>query len=254
MKLEFDEKAWQALLKKSLKAKSAPEPDPFDPITQVVFSFLHWRATQTEAEDALGRIMSVMVDINELRVSNEVQIVELVGTDYPFAQERVARMIEVLNELFVREHAVSMKSIEASAKKDQRHYLDTLPGMVPFVAARVMLLTFGGHAFPVDDRTVSLLAKGSVVHESASPGEMESILLRQVKAADTLAAYLAIQGASDRQQKWPTDVVTAHAPAVASVAADEALKLAVSNHSQESKAAAKTTKKTKKKSSKQASA
>ncbi|WP_428389638.1 hypothetical protein [Mucisphaera sp.] len=222
MKHEFDVKAWQALVKKSSAKKEFEDPDVVDPVAQVVLAFLAWRSTESEAEDALGRIMEVMIDYNDLRVSDEAQIAGLVGKSYPFVQERVARMVEVLNELFKREHAVSMASVASSSKKDQKHYLETLPGIVPYVASRVQLICFGGHAFPVDERILTLMVKGGVVDAEITPAEAEALLLRQVKAADTLKTYQAIQAASDRQ-KWADKGVEPHAPKRALELAETAL-------------------------------
>ena len=115
-------------------------------------------------------------------------------------------MREALQEVFVREYAVAMKSIESKGKKEQRAYLDSMPGMVPYVAASVTLVSFGGHALPVDDKLVALLANEGVCEPDATPAEVESFLLRQVKAGDTLDAHLALQAWSDAR-KMPSKVV-----------------------------------------------
>lgn len=248
MKHEIDSKAWQALLKK-VKPKKDPEPlDALAPVTQMVISLLHWRATQTEADQAFDRIMEEMVDINDLRVSSEAQIVELIGADYPCVTERTARIKESLHELFCREHAVSMASVESAGKKDQRQYLETLPGLPPFVVSRVMLLSFGGHAFPVDERVLTLMQKNGVVPDDIEVGAVEALMLRQVKAAETLEAYHHIQIAADRQ-KWTPDSVIPHAPEQAEGLAEEQRKQALKARKTAIKEAA-ASKSTKKKTSK----
>ncbi|QDU71218.1 hypothetical protein [Mucisphaera calidilacus] len=226
MKHEIDTKALQALLKK-VKPKKACEPfDALAPVTQLVVSLLHWRATQAESDAAFDRIMEEMVDINDLRVSSEAQIVELIGDHYPCVAERTARIKEALNELFRREHAVAMTSVESAGKKEQRQYLETLPGVPPFVISRVMLLSFGGHAFPIDERILTLMTKAGVFTEDITPAEAEALLLRQIKAADTLEAYTNIQVAADKS-RWTHDEITPHAPMAAAALAESQLKNAV---------------------------
>ncbi len=203
------DKAFAALIK---KAKSAykPEPaEPLEPIAQLVFSFLCWNATTRQADTAFGKIMSQVVDFNELRVSHAREVVEMIGVRYPDADSRVIRMLEAMNEIFDREHDYRMTSAKAKGKREQREYLDSLPGMPPFVAARVALLAFGAHAMPVDDRLLSLMVKAEVFDPETKTTEAEAWLTRQIKAGEAEEAYLALQEWSDNQR------VTAGKPAKA---------------------------------------
>ncbi len=187
-----------ALLKQLEKAHNVEEPAPRDPTLQLVVSFLEWEATRKQAEEALGRIMAEMVDVNDLRVSFEQEILELLGTDYPLAHERIARMREALNEVYVREHAVEMHSIASKGKKEQRAYLDSLPGMTPYVAAQVMLLSFGGHAMPVDRKLMERLAEDEIIDSSDDdPQHVENVLLRLVRAEEALNTHLQLQAWAD---------------------------------------------------------
>lgn len=191
-----------AALLKRLKSQYSPEePPPRDPTLQMVVSFLQWQASRKQAEKALERIMAVMVDVNDLRVSLEHEVLDALGEDYPLARERIARLREALNEVYVREHAVEMRSIAGKGKKEQRNYLDTLPGMVPYVAAEVMLLSFGGHAAPVDHKLVGLLVKEDVLEPGTEPDAAEGSLQRMIKADDGLQAHLLLQAWSDDKGK-----------------------------------------------------
>lgn len=192
-----------ALLKRLGAAYSAELPPQRDPVTQMVVSFLQWEATRKQAEQAIERLLGVMVDINELRVSFEHEILDALGRDYPRAQERVARMRESLNEVYRREHAMEMRSLAGKNKKEQRAYLDTLPGITPYVAAQVMLLSLGGHALPVDQKLVALLASEGVVEPDTPPEQAEAQLLRQIKADQTLHVHLLLQAWSDATKSVP---------------------------------------------------
>ena len=194
------EKALAALLKKAKSAYSGEGADELEPIAQLVFSFLVWNATVRQADTAFGKIMSQVVDLNELRVSHAREVVEIIGVRYPDAEQRSIRMLESMNEIFDREHDFRMTSAKAKGKREQREYLDTLPGMTPFVAARVALLAFGAHAMPVDDRLLSLLIKADVFEPEATPAEAEAWLTRQIKAGDALEAYLWLQEWADGQR------------------------------------------------------
>lgn len=186
-------------LLKKLKTTDVELPIPPDPVSQVVLGFLQWNVGVRRADIAYATITSSLVDHNELRVTPVDQIVELIGEDYPNAQERVVRMLQVLNAIYVREHAVSLDRVATQTKKEQRLYLDTLPGMPAYVAATVMLICFGGHAVPVDEKLAALLAAEGVI-DFRPPAEVESALLRQIKADDALEAHVLLQQWSDSKR------------------------------------------------------
>ncbi|MFN3168433.1 MAG: hypothetical protein ACE37H_15345 [Phycisphaeraceae bacterium] len=194
------DKALAALLKKAKSAYSGEGADELEPIAELVFSFLVWNATTRQADTAFGKIMSQVVDLNELRVSHAREVVEMIGVRYPDAERRVIRMLESMNEVFEREHDYKLTSAKAKGKREQREYLDTLPGAPPFVAARVALLAFGAHAMPVDDRLLALMVKAGVFEPQTTPAEAEAWLVRQVKAGEAYEAYLALQAWADGQR------------------------------------------------------
>lgn len=194
------EKALAALLKKAKSSFSGEEAEPLEPIAQLVFSFLTWNATERQADTAFGKIMAQVVDLNELRVCHAKEVVELIGVRYPDAQRRVIRLLESMMEVFEREHDYKMTSIASRGKREQREYLDTLPGIPPYVAARVALLSYGAHAMPVDDRLLSLLVKAGVFEQGTTPAEAEGWLMRQIKAGEAESAYLMLQEWADGQR------------------------------------------------------
>lgn len=183
----------KALLEK-LDAKHHPDDPPAsDPVTQLVIGFLQWETTRKQAESAFAKLMHHLVDINELRVTYDRELIDILGRNYPRGEERVARMREALNEIYVREHAVAMHSIAEKSKKEQRSYLDSLPGVPPYAVAQVMLLSFGGHAMPVDEKLVAALADQQILVPGTRPADAENELLRQVKASEALHVHMLLQ-------------------------------------------------------------
>ena len=187
------------LLKKLRPKQGVETPPATDPLTQLVVAMLQWEATADKAETAMQQILDNVVDLNDLRVSQNHEIIDLIGDDYPLAEERVLRMREALNEIFHREHGIEPKSIASKGKKEQRAYYDSLPGLPQYAIASIMLLSYGAHAMPVDDQLARLLAGEGVVNEEDSPEEIESYLTRQIKAGDAVEAHLLFQQWSDEQ-------------------------------------------------------
>ncbi len=177
-----------ALIKQLRRHDGKPLPT-LDPIGRIIHGFLEWNASRKAAEAAAGRLATVMVDHNELRVSHPSEVAAVLGERYPRATERAARLHDVLQAIFEREHGVSLAALEKKAKKDVQKYLLSLPGMVPYVAAQVLLLNFGGHAIPVDDVTADLLKAQGVVEPQATVEEIAGFLERHVKAEDAMDTH-----------------------------------------------------------------
>lgn len=178
-------------------APAFPAEDPT--VVELVRSFLVWEAGESFASRALASIQSSVVDLNELRVFLPDEIVSMLGSEDARAQERAERLRACLNEVYAREHDIRLSHLGEEGKRDVRAYLDTLDGMHPFVAARVSLLCFGAHAFPVDSRLRDALARARVVPAGQSPTDAGSWTERQIRAGEALASYRALEAMVDAQ-------------------------------------------------------
>ncbi len=184
---------FSALLRQ-LRKKFQPKPLPrHDPVTQLVLAFLEWDASPKQAEAAHQRLMSIVVDNNDLRVSHPDEVVAVIGERYPKAAERAHRLREVLQDIFIREHAVSLEGLGKRSKKEIHHYLSSLKGVTPYVAAQVMLLCFDVHAVPVDEPLARLLKKEGVVDPEASVEAIRGFLERHVKAAEAVEVHAVLR-------------------------------------------------------------
>ena len=167
-------------------------PEGADPLLwHLVFSFLAWESTTVKAVAANKRLHASVVDYNELRVCLTDELAEMIGDRYPRARERVTRLRSALNDLYRREHAVSLAKLVDMPKREARQVLDSLEGTPPYVSARIMLLSLGGHSFPIDERIhLALLS------EDAAPqdfGEATGWLERQFRVGEAMPAYLLIE-------------------------------------------------------------
>jgi endonuclease III len=179
---------------RKLKQKGPIHPEaPPDPVTQLIQAFLMWDAPLKSAQAAHNRLMSAMVDTNDLRVSHPDEVVGVLGERYPKAAERAGRMLDVLQEVFARAHVVSLDPLAKMGKKEARAALDAMPGMVSYVSAMVVLRSFDGHAIPVDNRLAQLLAENGLVDPEAAPETVSSFLEHHVKAGEALDTFLRLQ-------------------------------------------------------------
>ncbi len=168
---------------------SGPSDDPYtDPVEHLLWSLLIWESTAVKAREAYKRLVDAASDLNELRVMLKSEFEDLLGPRYPMVSERAARIKMALNDVYNREHDVTMAHLHKEQKREARKYLDTIEGLPPFCAARVMAVSLGGHAIPVDERLRERLVEAGVADEKSDAVSLMGSLERAVKAADGLEA------------------------------------------------------------------
>jgi endonuclease III len=162
-----------------------------DPLVyQLVYSMLLWEASHDLASRCLEAIRAEVVDFNELRVCSVGEVAAMLPRDCPKRSERVDRLLTALNAIFLREHGLSLSHLQGLPKREARQYLDALPGLPQFAAARVLLVSLGGHAFPTDARIARVLEEAGVIDtRNARNPDLGSKLERAVRAADALRVY-----------------------------------------------------------------
>ncbi|MCE7975435.1 MAG: hypothetical protein DYG92_14115 [Leptolyngbya sp. PLA1] len=205
---EASSKKFASLLKRLRKANPAPQEAPAaegeDPIvTQLVYSMLLWEASSGQARAAFRRVRESLVDFNELRVCVPEEIASIIGERYPLSAERALRMRSVLHAVFVARHQLSLAHLASAPKREARASLEALEGIPHFVAARVVLVSLGGHAVPVDERLRDLLAAEKVIAPDLPPAAAGHALERLVRAEDSLDTHTTLAAWSDEEGHPP---------------------------------------------------
>lgn len=191
-----------------LVAQHAPkEPEPFDATGDgaleqlLVHSFLLYDSTPSEADRACKKLLSAFVDLNELRVARVDEISAAIGVRFHKSEERADSLKRTLNDIFDREHTVSLAPVAEKNKRDAKQYLASLAGCPAYVASRVLLVGFGGHAAPIDALILERLTGARAFEDGVDLERASSILERHVKAADALATHHAMEALRDAEPK-----------------------------------------------------
>lgn len=191
----------------------APPDEPIDcpdpacpkgtdaPLARLVESFLWWEAGARHAPAALEKLCAELVDYNELRICLPDEVLSIIGTRYPKGQERCERMHAALNAVYNREHTLGLETLLSMPKREARIYLEGLEGITPFIAARVMLLTLGAHAFPVDSRIAGVLGEASIAEKDETPTQVASKMERLLRAGECREIYLGVEHLSETPRK-----------------------------------------------------
>src|SRR5881392_2680039 len=156
-------------LLRSLLRDHKPEPlEKMDPLKALVRAAMLYDMSDAKADEAMRHIEREFVDLNELRVATDLEIQELLGARYPGIERRVAMITQALNNIFEREHTLSLDRLKTISRRDARQFLRELPEIHPFVEAYVMLFAFDGHSVPIDNEMLGFLTEEEVLEEGAS--------------------------------------------------------------------------------------
>ncbi|HET6250944.1 MAG TPA: hypothetical protein VFE47_24865 [Tepidisphaeraceae bacterium] len=192
---------------KSLHKKLAREYKPVerpvvDPLKALVRAAMSFDVADTRADEAMKLIDKEFVDLNELRVATELEVQEMLGQKYPAIERRVAMITAALNNIFEREHTLSLDRLKTLNKRDARQFLRELPEIHPFVEAYVMLYAFEGHAIPIDEEMLVALRDMHIADAETSLADVQKFVEHNVKAEDCHDFFTALRRfLSDRAKK-----------------------------------------------------
>ena len=179
---------------------------PRDPVAVLIHSWLLWEASTEQAEVAMRKLLDAFVDYNEIRVSLPHEKASVIGKRYPRLEERLHGIRRTLHSLYLARHALSFDHLEGKGKRDIKADIESLDGMHPFVAARILRLSFEVHALPADDQLSALLHEHGIIDEPVDPDELSSWLGSTIKSDDAIDVIVALQTAID--DAWGQGVMT----------------------------------------------
>src|SRR5215213_10148245 len=192
----------RSLFKRLLKEHKPAPKERQEPLKALVRGAMSYDVPDGRADEAMRAIDKEFVDLNELRVATDLEIQELLGVRYPQIEKRVAMITQALNNIFEREHTLSLERLTTVSKRDTRQFLRELPDIHPFVEAYVMLFGFDGHAFPIDDETLEHLRDHGVLDGQVTLDEAQRFVEHHLKAEECYELFARLRaGALDGKKK-----------------------------------------------------
>lgn len=191
-------------LKNTYGRPQIPE-EPTDPVDQLILGLLSVEASEAKAHRALTALGEAMVDINEVRVSTSAEVAAAIATHVPDSTACADAIRASLNAIFKREHALSLDHLQKTGLREAKQYLERLDGVDAGAAASVLLWSLGGHAIPVDRRMHQALRRENCVEPSASRGEVQAFLERNISASDAKMFCLLMNRLSSATAPRPHD-------------------------------------------------
>jgi endonuclease III len=171
------------------------ERPPQEALWALVRGAMSYDVPDSRVEDAIKVIQREFVDLNELRVATELEVQDLLGQRYPQIEERVKLITNALNAIFEKEHTLSLDRLKEVSRRDTRQFLRDLPEMQPFVEAYVMLMSFDGHACPIDQHMLEYLLEEEVLEEGTTPEDAQKFVEHHLKHEDMYPFFAALRAA-----------------------------------------------------------
>ena len=183
----------RSLFKKMVKEHKAPPLEPIPAVSALVRGAMSYDVSDSRADEAMKAIEKDFVDLNELRVATDLEVQALLGQRYPAIEKRVSMITMALNNIFEREHTLNLERLKDVSKRDARQFLRELPDLHPFVDAYVMLYSYDGHAFPMDDETLKFLIEEEVLDEDTSLADAQKFVEHHLKAEECYEFFYAFR-------------------------------------------------------------
>lgn len=176
-------------------------PEPDDPLKRLAISLLGEGVGDEAGAKALDRSLSIMVDWNEMRVSNALELLKATGNHIPNGITYCQRLINALGSIYEKENCLALDHLSSMGRRDARHYLEALEGVAEYSVASVLLWSLGGHAMPIDDRLFATLRDSNLIHPAATRAEVQAFLERNISATDAKNFCIVMQSYQGEKPK-----------------------------------------------------
>jgi endonuclease-3 len=165
------------------KGARPAEAESLPVLEQFVYALCREGATREAADRAYRKLREGFYDWNEVRVSSEEEIAEaLVGM--PDAEARARRVREFLQEVFETTFSFDLEPLQKKGLKQAAKQLARYQAASDYAVAWVVQHSLGGHAMPLDERSVRVLKRLGLLEEQGDNAEaMRASLEHQVPKA-----------------------------------------------------------------------
>ncbi len=188
------EKVLRSLEQKYPKVEKARHEDPAEAL---VHATIAENMSDSAAQAALKRMGDYFVDLNDMRVSRQEEIVEVLGSNTPEARETASKINSILWSVFRKYNMVSLELLKKMSKRPAKLMLEKMEGVSHFAVNYCMLTSLGGHAIPLTKGMLEYLRASELVHPQATEEEIEGFLTRQISAAKAYEFYRLVRQESE---------------------------------------------------------
>ncbi len=168
-----------------------------EPADAIVYAIISAELSKKATESAIKRFADYFVDLNDLRVSQTEEIVEMLGGDTPVTRTIASTITRVLRAVFNEYHKVSLEALKKIGKRPARQILEELDGTSRFVVDYCMLTSLQGHAIPLTKGMIEYLTSKELVYPNADEQRIGGFLAKQISAKKGYEFYALLRRESE---------------------------------------------------------
>jgi len=187
----------RSLSRKYPKAQKVIHDEPADAI---VYAIISAELSKKATESAIKRFADYFVDLNDLRVSQTEEIVEVLGQDTPVTRAIASTITRVLRAVFNEYHKMSLEALKKIGKRPARQILEKLDGTSRFVVDYCMLTSLQGHAIPLTKGMIEYLTSKELVYPNANEQQIGGFLAKQISAKKGYEFYALLRRESEARR------------------------------------------------------
>lgn len=171
-----------------------------EPMDAIVYAIISAELSKKATESAIKKFADYFVDLNDLRVSQTEEIVEMLGEDTPVTMTIASTITMVLRAVFNEYHKVSLEALKKIGKRPARQILEKMDGISPFVVDYCMLTSLQGHAIPLTEGMIEYLTNKELVYPNADEQQIGGFLAKQISAKKGYEFYALLRRESEMRR------------------------------------------------------
>jgi endonuclease III len=189
---------YRSLKAKHPKVKKVTYDEPADAI---VYAIISENMNGPSTESAIKRFADYFIDLNDLRVSQEEEILEVLGENTPATKDITSNLKKALKAVFDQYNSVSLETLKKSGKRPARQALEKMGGISRFVVNYCMLASLQSHAIPLTKSMIEYLRNNQMVDPDADELQIEGFLAKQISAENAYEFYVLLRRQSESRRK-----------------------------------------------------
>jgi hypothetical protein len=188
---------YRSLKAKHPKVKKVTYDEPAD---AVVYAIVGENMNGPATESAIKRFADYFIDLNDLRVSQEEEILGVLGEDTQATEDIASNLKKALRAVFDQYNSVSLESLKKIGKRPARQVLEKMDGISRFAVNYCMLASLQSHAIPLTKRMIEYLRNNQLVGPDTNEQQIEGFLAKQISADNAYEFYVLLRRRSESRK------------------------------------------------------
>ncbi|MHC4110539.1 MAG: hypothetical protein ACYSUY_05650 [Planctomycetota bacterium] len=188
---------YRSLKAKHPKVKKIAYDEPADAL---VYAIIGENMSGPATESAVKRFAGYFIDLNDLRVSQAEEVLEVLGENTPGTKKIFSTLTKALRNVFDEYNDVSLQALKKIGKRPARHVLEKMDGVSRFVVNYCMLTSLQSHAIPLTKRMIEYLRNNQLVGPDADELQIEGFLAKQISAENAYEFYVLLRRQSESRK------------------------------------------------------